>query len=83
MPGGLVEESVPIISFLGPRSSYTHQVLSFEILHPGYLGSRSIGLTDHDIVQAALQTYGSEAGRYDYRPATTIQGTSKPSRKPD
>ncbi|KAK2625970.1 hypothetical protein QTJ16_004232 [Diplocarpon rosae] len=55
------------VSFLGPVSSYTHQVHTLaEAERPAW----SIGLTDFDIAQAALGAFDS--GRYEYRPADTI-----------
>jgi len=47
MVRGMVERPAHIVSFLGPKSSYTHQ--------------------------AALQSFGTEVDRYDFRAATTIQ----------
>ncbi len=59
----------PIVSFLGPVSSYTHQVLTLaQFDRPAW----SIGLTDFDLAQAALGCF--EADRYDYRPEITIPG---------
>jgi hypothetical protein len=64
-----LEPAVPIVTYLGPRSSYTHQVFSFrEFITPAW----SIGLTDYDLAQTALQCF--EADKYDYRPAITIPG---------
>ncbi len=61
---------VPVVSFLGPVSSYTHQVHSLaHAERPAW----SIGLTDFDLAQAALSALDSD--RYDYQPATTITGT--------
>lgn len=65
------EEEPPtlIVSFLGPVSSYTHQVLTLaQFDRPAW----SIGLTDFDLAQAALGSF--EADRYDYRPEITITG---------
>lgn len=62
----------PIVSFLGPVSSYTHQVLTLaQLTQPVF----SIGLTDFDLAQAALGCF--EADRYDYRPEITITGTTQ------
>ena len=64
------ELPTPIVSFLGPISSYTHQVLTLtQFDRPAW----SIGLTDSDLAQAALGSF--EADRYDYRPEITIPGT--------
>lgn len=64
------ELSTPVVSFLGPVSSYTHQVLTLtQFDRPAW----SIGLTDSDLAQAALGSF--EADRYDYRPEITIPGT--------
>ncbi|KAE8446119.1 hypothetical protein EG329_012490 [Mollisiaceae sp. DMI_Dod_QoI] len=58
---------VPMVSFLGPISSYTHQVLTLaHYERPPW----SIGLTDFDLAQAALGCF--ESDRYDYRPEVTI-----------
>jgi len=66
------DTSIPVVSFLGPVSSYTHQVLTLaHFTRPAW----SIGLTDFDLAQAALGCF--EADRYDYRPETTITGTTK------
>ncbi|PBP15795.1 PDT-domain-containing protein [Diplocarpon rosae] len=64
----LENEDAPVpVSFLGPISSYTHQVHTLaEAERPAW----SIGLTDFDIAQAALGAFN--AGRYDYHPAETI-----------
>jgi prephenate dehydratase len=63
---------IPIVSFLGPVSSYTHQVLTLaQIDRPAW----SIGLTDFDLAQAALASF--EADQYDYRPEITITGTNQ------
>jgi prephenate dehydratase len=60
-----------IVSFLGPISSYTHQVLTLAHLdRPAW----SIGLTDFDLAQAALGCF--EADRYDYKAEITIPGTT-------
>lgn len=61
----------PVVSFLGPVSSYTHQVLDLaHIERPSW----SIGLTDFDLAQAALGCF--ESDRYDYRPEVTITGNT-------
>jgi prephenate dehydratase len=61
----------PIVSFLGPVSSYTHQVLTLAHFdRPAW----SIGLTDFDLAQAALGCF--EADRYDYKAEITIPGTT-------
>ncbi|OWO99749.1 hypothetical protein B2J93_6804 [Marssonina coronariae] len=64
----LKKEDAPVtVSFLGPVSSYTHQVHTLaQAERPAW----SIGLTDLDIAQAALDAFDS--GRYDYQPAVTI-----------
>jgi hypothetical protein len=61
--------STPIVSFLGPVASYTHQVHTL-LQHdrPAW----TIGLTDYDLAQAALTNF--EADRYNYEPAETITG---------
>jgi hypothetical protein len=61
--------STPIVSFLGPVASYTHQVHTL-LQHdrPAW----SIGLTDFDLAQAALSNF--EGDRYNYEPAQTITG---------
>jgi hypothetical protein len=60
---------VPIVSYLGPVSSYTHQVFTLaQYDHPAW----SIGLTDYDLAQTALQCFNAD--EYDYKPATTIPG---------
>ena len=64
------DHTVPIVSFLGPVSSYTHQV---HTLADDERPPWSIGLTDFDLAQAALSTF--ESDRYDYQPAVTITGT--------
>jgi hypothetical protein len=57
------------VSFLGPISSYTHQVHTLsQYDRPAW----SIGLTDWDLAQAALQCF--EPDRYAFQPATTITG---------
>jgi prephenate dehydratase len=73
LSSGDEEEPVAsIVSFLGPVSSYTHQVLTLaQFDRPAW----SIGLTDFDIAQAALGSF--EADRYDYRPEITITGTTQ------
>lgn len=59
----------PVVSFLGPVSSYTHQVLTLSVfMRPPW----SFGLTDFDLAQAALSI--DESDRYDYEPADTITG---------
>lgn len=64
-------DHTPIVSFLGPVSSYTHQVLTLvDFERPPW----SIGLTDFDLAQAALQRFESE--KYDYRPEITITGNT-------
>jgi len=64
--------TTPIVSFLGPVSSYTHQVVTFaHVTRPAW----SIGLTDCDLAQAALGCF--EADRYDFRPEITITGTTE------
>lgn len=74
------DSPVPIVAFLGPISSYTHQVLrSFGPLGHFWRLSWSLGLTDFDIAQAALSSF--EADRYKYEPADTITGTSIESAK--
>jgi hypothetical protein len=69
-----LEEAAPVVSYLGPVSSYTHQV--YHLVHFDHFDrpSWSIGLTDWDIAQAALGCF--EPDRYDYRPAITIPGSS-------
>ncbi len=63
------DSPVPIVSFLGPASSYTHQVYTLaHYLRPPW----SIGLTDFDLAQAALSCF--ESDRYDYKPAIMITG---------
>jgi hypothetical protein len=63
------EPAVPLVSYLGPLSSYTHQVYTLvEFMIPAW----SISLTDCDLAQAALQCFDAE--QYDYKPATTIPG---------
>ena len=68
-----LEEAAPVVSYLGPVSSYTHQV--YHLVHFDHFDrpSWSIGLTDWDIAQAALGCF--EPDRYDYRPAITIPGS--------
>jgi hypothetical protein len=64
-----IEHDVPIVSYLGPVSSYTHQVYTLvQFFTPAWL----LGLTDYDLAQAALQCFDSD--QYDYKPATTIPG---------
>ncbi|KAG0648574.1 Chorismate mutase [Hyphodiscus hymeniophilus] len=61
------EPEIPIVSYLGPISSYTHQVYTLvQFTTPAWI----ISLTDFDLAQAALQCFDSD--RYDYKPATTI-----------
>jgi hypothetical protein len=62
------------VSFLGPISSYTHQVYTLsQYDRPAW----SIGLTDRDLTQASLQCFDPD--RYAFQPATTITGNdSKP-----
>jgi hypothetical protein len=64
------EADVPIVYYLGPVSSYTHQVpytlVQFD--RPAW----SISLTDYDLAQAALRYFDSD--EYDYKPVTTITG---------
>ena len=63
-------DTAPIVSFLGPVSSYTHQVYTLsQHDRPAW----SIGLTDFDLAQAALACFASD--EYDYKPATTITGS--------
>jgi hypothetical protein len=63
--------STPIVSFLGPVSSYTHQVFTLcQFQRPPW----SIGLTDYDLAQAALSCL--DADRYNYDPAGSITGNS-------
>jgi hypothetical protein len=64
--------AVSIVSFLGPASSYTHQVLTHaQIDQPAV----SIGLTYYNLAQAALGCF--EGDQYDYRPEITIPGTTQ------
>ena len=64
--------NTPVVSFLGPVSSYTHQVPTLAyVTRPAW----SFGLTDCDLAQAALGCF--EADRYDYRPEITITGTTE------
>lgn len=57
------------VSFLGPVSSYTHQVYTLsQHDRPAW----SIGLTDWDWAKTALQCFDED--QYDFRPATTITG---------
>lgn len=68
----------PVVSFLGPVSSYTHQVLTLaHFERPPW----SIGLTDFDLAQAALGCF--EPDRYDYRPEITITGNTSSFRPLD
>ena len=63
------DSAAPIVSYLGPISSYTHQVFTLaQYDRPAW----SIGLTDYDLAQAALQCFNAD--EYDYKPATTIPG---------
>ncbi|CAG8962149.1 hypothetical protein HYFRA_00005195 [Hymenoscyphus fraxineus] len=59
---------IPVVSFLGPISSYTHQVVYTlsHFMRPPW----SCGLTDFDLAQAALSSF--EADRYNYEPADSI-----------
>jgi prephenate dehydratase len=61
----------PTVAFLGPVSSYTHQVY---LLSEHNLPAWSIGLTDWDCAKAALQYFGVD--QYAFKPATTITGGS-------
>jgi hypothetical protein len=68
------ESPVLVVSYLGPASSYTHQVKTLAtLMTPPFL----LGLTDYDLAQATLQCF--EADRYDYKPAVTITGTQHTS----
>lgn len=59
----------PVVSFLGPVSSYTHQVHTLaQLERPAW----SIGLTDFDLAQASLSAFKSD--RYDFQPTITITG---------
>lgn len=61
----------PVVAFLGPISSYTHQVFTLSLfMRPPW----SFGLTDFDLAQAALAI--EESDRYDYVPADTITGNT-------
>ena len=61
----------PTVAFLGPVSSYTHQVY---LLSEHNLPAWSVGLTDWDCDKAALQYFGVD--QYAFKPATTITGGS-------
>lgn len=66
-----LEPAVPIVAYLGPISSYTHQVFTLiQYTRPAW----SIGLTDFDLAQTALQCFKSD--EYDYKPQTTITGST-------
>ena len=66
-------DAAPLVFYLGPISSYTHQVYTLaDFERPPW----SIGLTDYDLAQAALACF--EYDRYDYRPAITITGSKRP-----
>jgi hypothetical protein len=69
--GSDADSSVPIVSFLGPSSSYSHQVYT---LYEHEKLAWAFGLTDFDIAQAALSAFEGET--YDYKPATMIQGNT-------
>lgn len=63
------DDPLPTVSFLGPISSYTHQVYTLsQYDRPAW----SIGLTDRDLAQASLQCFDPD--RYAFQPATTITG---------
>ena len=65
----VLDFAIPFVSYLGPVSSYTHQVYTLvQATRPPW----SIGLTDYDLAQAALQCFNAD--EYDYKPATTIPG---------
>jgi hypothetical protein len=70
-----LEPAVPIVAYLGPISSYTHQVFTLiQYTRPAW----SIGLTDYDLAQTALQCFKSD--EYDYKPQTTITGSTLASK---
>src|SRR5437763_1757119 len=71
------ESPAPLVSFLGPSASYSHQV--YTLYQHGQL-AWAFGLTDFDLAQAALQAF--ESDRYDYKAATTILGTFYKPRLP-
>lgn len=72
--------SKPAISFLGPISSYTHQVFDLRFIKcPSPFNCQhyephkiSIGLTDDYHPQAALGRFNK--GEYEYQPAIGIPG---------
>ena len=68
------DSSVQIVSYLGPISSYTHQVIRLCVIldTPAHV----VGLTDFDLAQAALQSFHKdEFDRHDYQAERNIQGT--------
>jgi len=81
-------EAKPVVSFLGPSTSYTHQVhshSSFDLTPPHTPISSTpftlvdftkpawvYGLTDCNLAQAALGAF--EGKDYEFRPANSITG---------
>ena len=63
------ELDIANVSYLGPVSSYTHQV---HTLVQSSSSASIISLTKFNLAQAALQCFDST--RYKYKPAVTIPG---------
>ncbi|RDW70005.1 PDT-domain-containing protein [Coleophoma crateriformis] len=61
-------DGVPVVAYLGPQSSYTHQVPTlFHYEIPPW----ATGLTSHEMAQAALNYF--EQSEYNYKPVRSIE----------